>query len=65
MDLLLIAIILAILATVAALILGLMTMSGGDPTRSELGTPLMWLRVGLQTLTLVLLAVAVLVRQHS
>ena len=62
MDLLLIAIILAILATIGTLILGLMTMSGGGETDRGLSTPLMWARVGLQAFTLALLAIALLVR---
>ena len=62
MSLLQIAIVLAILATVAAMILGLMSMSGGGETDREISTPLMWSRIGLQVFTLVLLGVALLVR---
>ena len=62
MSLLQIAIILAILATLAAMILGLMSMSSGGETDREASTPLMWTRVALQILTLVLLGLALLLR---
>ena len=62
MDLLLVLIVLAILATLGAMILGLTAMSHGGSTDQELSTPLMWTRVGLQILTLVLLGIAVLTR---
>jgi hypothetical protein len=62
MDLMLIVIILALCATLVATILGLISMSGGGATDSELSTPLMWTRVGLQALTVLLLVAAVLLR---
>lgn len=60
MDLLKIVIVLALLATVATLFLGLLAMSSGGELDREASTPLMWTRVGFQGLTLVLLVVAVL-----
>lgn len=59
MDPLQIVIILALIATVFALFLGLLAMSGGGATDSEFSTPLMWARVGFQSLTLLLLILAV------
>ncbi|HWK73869.1 MAG TPA: twin transmembrane helix small protein [Povalibacter sp.] len=59
MDLLKIVIVLALLATVATLFLGLLAMSGGGELDRETSTPLMWTRVGFQALTLLLLVVAV------
>lgn len=59
MDLLKIVIVLALLATVATLFLGLLAMSSGGELDREVSTPLMWTRVGFQGLTLVLLVVAV------
>jgi hypothetical protein len=62
MDLMLILIILAIVATLGTLALGLLTMSGGGSLDREISTPLMWARLGLHTLTLLLLIVAALLR---
>jgi Hypoxia induced protein conserved region len=62
MDLLLIVIVLAIIATVVTMFLGLLAMSGGGSADQEFSTPLMWARVGFQALTLLLLVVAVMVR---
>ena len=62
MSLFLVVIILAMGATVVAMILGLLSMSGGGATDREFSKHLMWARVGLQALTLVLLGVAALVR---
>jgi len=59
MDLLKIVIVLALLATLATLFLGLLAMSGGGELDREASTPLMWTRVGFQALTLLLLVVAV------
>jgi len=59
MDLLKIVIVLALLATVATLFLGLLAMSSGGELDREASTPLMWTRVGFQALTLLLLVVAV------
>jgi hypothetical protein len=62
MDPLLIVILLALIATGATMGLGLLTMSGGGSADKQFGTPLMWARVGFQTLTLVLLILAVIIR---
>lgn len=62
MDVLLVVIILALIATVVTMFLGILAMSGGGSADKEFGTPLMWARVGFQALTLLLLIVAVLVR---
>ena len=62
MDVLLILLVLALAATVLALFTGLLSMSGGEAADNKLSEPLMWARVGLQTLTVVLLLVAVLLR---
>jgi hypothetical protein len=62
MSLLQIAIVLAILATLGATILGLMSMSSGGETDQEVSTPLMWSRIGLQVFTLLLLGIALLLK---
>ena len=62
MDLFVVVIIAAILATVVTVFLGVFTMSVGGSTDKALSTPLMWLRVGFQTLTVVLLFVALRLR---
>jgi hypothetical protein len=63
MDPMLIVIFLALAATVVALLLGLMAMAGGGSTDQIASTPLMWLRVGLQAFTLLLLIVALLMER--
>jgi len=62
MDLFVVVIIAAILATVATVFLGVFTMSVGGSTDKALSTPLMWLRVGFQALTVLLLFVALRLR---
>jgi hypothetical protein len=62
MSILSIVIILAMIATVVTMLLGLLAMSGGGATDKEFSTPLMWTRLGFQALTLLLLSVAILVR---
>lgn len=57
-----IVIVLALAATAATLIIGVMSMSYGGSADGVLSTPLMWARVGLQALTLVLLLVAALLK---
>jgi Hypoxia induced protein conserved region len=59
MDLFVIVIIAAMLATVATVFLGVLTMSVGGSTDNSLSTPLMWARVGFQALTIVLLFTAI------
>lgn len=62
MDPLLIVIILALIATVVAMLLGILVMSGGGTTDRWLSTPLMWVRIGLQGLTVLLLGLATFLR---
>lgn len=62
MDLMLVVIVLAILATVVTMFLGLLAMGGGGTADKEFGTPLMWTRIGFQALTLGLLVLAVVLR---
>jgi hypothetical protein len=61
MDALLVVIILALVATVLAMGVGLLAMSGRSTDR-QFSTKLMWTRVGFQALTLLLLVIAVLLR---
>ena len=63
MDLLTIIIILALIGTGVSMALGLLAMSGGGATDRLFSTRLMWTRVGFQALTLLLLVVAVVLRQ--
>ena len=62
MDPLMILLVLALAATVLTLFTGLLSMSGGEAVDNKRSEPLMWARVGLQTLTVVLLLAAVLLR---
>jgi hypothetical protein len=62
MDPMVIIIVLALLATILALVLGLMTMSGGGAAHKEFSTRLMWSRVGLQALVIGLLFLALVLR---
>jgi hypothetical protein len=62
MDTLLILIVLALIAAAAAMLLGVLVMSGGGATDRWLSTPLMWVRVGLQALTVLLLVLATILR---
>ena len=63
MDPMLIVIVLALAATCAALLLGLMAMGSGGSTDQVASTPLMWLRVGLQAFTLLLLVIAFVIER--
>ncbi len=63
MDPFVILISIALLATVGALLIGIVVMSGGGNTDAFASTPLMWARVGLQALTVLLLIVALLMRR--
>jgi hypothetical protein len=62
MDPILILIVLALAAATAAMLLGILVMSGGGATNMWLSTPLMWVRVGFQALTVLLLILAALLR---
>ena len=61
MDPVVILVILALLATVAVLLMGLTTLAGPS-LDGKFGTPMMWARVGLQGLTILLLLIALLLR---
>jgi len=61
MDPLLVVIILALVATVVAMGVGLLAMSGGSTDR-QFSTKLMWARVVFQALTLLLLVISALLR---
>jgi len=58
MDPLLMLIVLALIAATVAMFLGVLVMSGGGATDRWLSTPLMWVRVGFQALTVLLLLLA-------
>jgi hypothetical protein len=63
MDPLLVVIVLALIAVIITMMLGLATMGAGDsrlPPRTS--TRLMWARVGLQGLAILLLFVAILLK---
>lgn len=62
MDTVLVLMLLAMVATIAAMSLGLLAMSGGGSTDRWVSTPLMWVRVGCQALTVLLLVLATLLR---
>jgi Hypoxia induced protein conserved region len=62
MDVMMVLVVLALGATVVALFMGLLSMSGGEQVDRKLAEPLMWARVGLQALTVALLSVALLLR---
>ena len=62
MDPLLVVIILALIGTAITMALGLLSMSGGGSTDRHFSTPLMWARIGFQAFTLLLLVIAVVLR---
>ena len=62
MDLIGVLVVLALLATCAVMLLGLITMSGRKVTDELASTPLMWARIGLQGLTIALLLLALWLR---
>ena len=62
MDILFIVIVLALIATVVTMSLGILVMSGGGDTDRWLSTRLMWVRVGFQALTVLLLLLAMFLR---
>jgi hypothetical protein len=61
-DPLTIVIILALLATAAAMALGLFAMASGGANDRDFSERLMWTRIAFQALTFILLIVAVLIR---
>ncbi|NND45212.1 MAG: hypothetical protein HKN58_07800 [Xanthomonadales bacterium] len=62
MDLLTVVIILALLATVVALLFGLTSLGQGGSFDKHFGTGFMWARVGLQALAVGLLVLALFLR---
>jgi hypothetical protein len=62
MNLLTVVIILALLATMLTLLLGLMSLGQGRKFDQEFGTRFMWARVGLQATAVVLLILALILR---
>lgn len=62
MDLLTIVIILALLATAVALLLGLMSLGQGGSFDKDFGTGFMWARVALQGFAVVMLVITFLLR---
>jgi hypothetical protein len=62
MDPLVIVVVLALIATIITLFLGLLSMSGGESVDRDFGTPLMWARVGLQAFAVALLMLALFLR---
>jgi hypothetical protein len=62
MDPLLVVIVLALACAAAAMLLGILVMSGGGATDAWLSTPLMWVRIAFQGLTVLLLVLAAVIR---
>ena len=62
MDLLSVVIVLALLATIAVMMMGLFTMGQGGSLDKMIGNRLMWARVGIQTVAILLLILAVFLR---
>ena len=62
MDLFIVVVIAAMLITVAVMFLGVLSMSAGGSTDDAVSTPLMWVRVGFQALTILLLFIAIRLR---
>jgi Hypoxia induced protein conserved region len=62
MDPVVVVVVLALIATVAALFLGLLAMSTGGAVDREFSTRLMWVRVGLQAITIAALLGALYLR---
>lgn len=58
MNLLVVMIVLALISTIMALLLGIFMMGGGGEANRQLSTWLMWARVGLQGLAVLLLLLA-------
>ncbi len=62
MDLISVIIVLALLATIAVMMMGLFTMGQGGSLDKMIGTRLMWARVGIQAAAILLLILAVFLR---
>jgi len=63
MTLLTLVIILALLATLVALLFGLISLGQGGRFDEDFGTGFMWARVGFQALAVLLLVVALLMHK--
>jgi hypothetical protein len=61
-DVLTFLIVLALVATLITLLMGLLAMGGSESTSRELSGPLMWTRVGLQGFAVLLLLIAIFLR---
>jgi hypothetical protein len=61
MDTLTIVIVLALIATIITMLLGVFTMGAGGETDAYAGIRLMWMRVGLQALAIALMVVALFI----
>lgn len=62
MDMLTTLIVLALLATVATMLMGIYSMGAGGATDEYAAERLMWARVGLQALAVLLMAAALVFR---
>jgi hypothetical protein len=62
MDPFVVVVVLALIATVITLFIGLLAMSRGEEVDREFSTPLMWTRIGLQAFAVVAMLVALLLR---
>lgn len=62
MDPFVVVVVLALIATVITLFLGLLAMGGGEEVDREFSTPLMWARIGLQAFAVVAMLVALWLR---
>jgi hypothetical protein len=62
MDPFVVVVVLALIATVITLFMGLLAMSGGEEVDREFSTPLMWTRIGLQALAVVAMLIALVLR---
>lgn len=63
MDLLNIVIVLALFATILVMMIGLFSMGRGGDLDKMISTRLMWARVGIQAFAILLLILAVYLRQ--
>jgi len=62
MDPLVVVVVLALIATIITLFMGLLSMSGSEQVDRDFSEPLMWTRVGLQALAVALLVLALFLR---
>ena len=62
MDPLAIVVVLALIATMITLFIGLLSMSRGEQDDRDFSEPLMWARIGLQAFAVVLLLIALFLR---